>query len=146
MSKQLLLLNGPNLNLLGERNVEIYGKDTLADIEARLAKKAKELGYELSAQQSNTEGVLIDAIQAVRKTHAGLLINPGAFSHSSIALRDALECFSGPIIEIHISNIYKREAFRRHSYVSEVATAVICGLGPSGYDVALEALVKLLTK
>ncbi len=146
MSKKVLLLNGPNLNLLGERNVEIYGKDTLADVESRLAKTAKVAGYELTAFQSNSEGALIDSIQASRSSHAGLLINPGAFSHTSIAIRDALECFPGPILEVHISNIFRREPFRRHSYVSEVAQGVVCGLGPKGYDAALEALICLLGK
>lgn len=143
-SKQILLLNGPNLNLLGERNVEIYGKDTLADIEKRLAERAKDAGYALRALQSNAEGELIDAVHKGRKDCAGMIINPGAYSHTSIALRDAIECFPGPIIEVHLSNIYKREAFRHHSYISALATGVICGLGPKGYELALEALLARL--
>lgn len=144
MSKQILLLNGPNLNLLGERNVEIYGRDTLPDIEKRLIEKAKNAGQIMLTVQSNSEGEMIDAVHQARKDCAGLIINPGAYSHTSIALRDAIECFTGPVIEVHLSNIYKREAFRHHSYISGVATGVICGLGPKGYDLALDALLKLI--
>lgn len=144
MAKQILLLNGPNLNLLGERNPDIYGKETLADIEKRLAEKAKTCGLTVRAIQSNSEGALIDAVHQARKDCAGMIINPGAYSHTSIALRDAVETFSGPIVEVHLSNIYKREAFRHHSYISPLAAGVICGLGPQGYDLALEALLRLL--
>lgn len=143
-SKQLALLNGPNLNLLGERDKDIYGSDTLSGIEKRLQAKAKELGYELQAMQSNSEAELINQIHSLRQTAAGIIINPAAFSHTSVALRDALDTFKNPIIEVHISNIHKREEFRHHSYVSAVSTGVICGLGTQGYDLALEALVKLL--
>jgi len=145
-NNRLVLLNGPNLNLLGERNREIYGAKTLPEIEKGLVARASKLGYELECFQTNSEGELIDRVQALRTEAAGMLINPGAFSHTSIALRDALECFSGPIIEVHLSNIHRREPFRHHSYVSHVATGVICGLGPQGYDMALDALVTMLGK
>ncbi|MFN8390499.1 MAG: type II 3-dehydroquinate dehydratase [Bdellovibrionota bacterium] len=143
---EILLLNGPNLNLLGERNVEIYGTDTLKIIEQRLTKLAASAGFSLWAVQSNSEGELIDAVHAARKRASALIINPGAYSHTSIAIRDALDCFPGPIVEIHLSNIFKREEFRHHSFVSTVATAVICGLGPSGYDTALQAALELLDR
>ncbi len=141
-SKPLIgLLNGPNLNLLGERNPEIYGTDTLQDIEQRLMKKAEALGYETETFQSNSEGDLIDKIHDLRKRAAGLIINPGGYSHSSVALRDAVETFVGPVIEVHLSNIHAREEYRKLSLISEVASGVICGLGPRGYDFALEAVI-----
>ncbi len=143
-TSRLALLNGPNLNLLGERNKEIYGAKTLPEIEKELVSRAEAQGFELECFQSNSEGELIDRIHALRTEAAGLLINPGAYSHTSIALRDALECFPGPIIEVHLSNIHKREPFRHHSYVSEVASGVICGLGPQGYEFGLSALIKLI--
>jgi len=143
-SKRLALLNGPNLNLLGERDKSVYGSETLADIEKRLRENASARGCELQCFQSNSEGELIDQIQKLRDTVDGLIINPAAFSHTSIALRDALDCFKKPIIEVHISNIHRREEFRHHSYVSAVSTGVICGLGTAGYDYALEALLKLV--
>jgi len=143
-SAPIALVNGPNLNLLGERNPELYGSDTLQSIEARLSKKAESLGHQLVSFQSNSEGELIDKIQELRKTAAGLIINPGGYSHTSVALRDAVECFTGPVIEVHLSNIHAREEYRRHSYISEVATAVVCGFGPKGYEIALEALVERL--
>ena len=145
-SSLIALVNGPNLNLLGERNPELYGSDTLQSIEARLTKKAEALGFQLECFQSNSEGDLIDKIQDFRKRAAGLIINPGGYSHTSVALRDAVECFTGPIMEVHLSNIYGREEYRRHSYISEVATGVICGYGPKGYEVALEALAEKLSK
>ena len=144
--KRICLLNGPNLNLLGERNKELYGSDTLQTIETKLAAQATAAGYELKAFQSNVEGALIDAIHAARNEAAAIIINPGAYSHTSIAIRDALECFAGPIVEVHISNIYKREEFRRHSFVSEVASGVICGLGTAGYEVALRFVIEMLAK
>ena len=143
-SKRLALVNGPNLNLLGERDKDVYGTETLADIEKRLVAKAASLGFELECLQSNSEAELINHVQQLRNNAVGLIINPAAFSHTSVALRDALECFSEPIIEVHISNIYRREEFRQHSYVSAVSTGVICGLGTQGCDLALEALLKLL--
>ena len=145
-NNRIAFFNGPNLNLLGARNVEIYGKETLTAIETRLAAHAVKAGYTLRALQSNSEGGLIDAVHEARQDCVAVIINPGAYSHSSIALRDALECFAGPIIEVHLSNIFQREEFRRHSYISEVASGVICGLGPSGYDLALQAVVQLLSR
>lgn len=142
--KRVLLLNGPNLNLLGEREPEIYGNKTLVKLIEELQGVATKLGLNLECQQSNHEGELIDSVQAARKTAAGLIINPGAYSHTSIALRDALSVLKIPIIEVHLSNIHAREPFRRHSYVSEVATAVICGLKTEGYKVALESIAKLI--
>src|SRR5262245_28687987 len=110
-TRRLALINGPNLNLLGERNKDIYGGKSLEEIEKDLVARAQKLGFELACFQSNSEGALIDRVHALRKDAAGLIINPGAYSHTSIALRDALECFSGPIIEVHLSNIHKREEF-----------------------------------
>ena len=135
MSKTLLihLMNGPNLNLLGEREPEQYGKLTLVELENQLKLKAIEYGLRLECFQSNHEGELIDEIQRIRKDSAGLIINPAAYSHTSIALRDALTVYLAPIYEVHLTNIHKREAYRHHSYVSELATAVICGYGAKGY-------------
>ncbi len=142
--KPILLLNGPTLNLLGEREPEIYGSTTLAQIVASLQKRATELGLTLTHRQSNSEGELIDAIHSARHDAFGLIINPGAYSHTSVAIRDALSVLKIPIIEVHLSNIHAREEFRRHSYVSEAATAVICGLKAEGYQIALESLARLL--
>lgn len=144
MSRRILVLNGPNLNLLGEREPEIYGRETLVYIEARLAEQARGLGMELTCQQSNHEGVLIDAIQQARRTTDGLIFNPAGLGHVSIALRDAVSAYGKPVIEVHLSNIYAREPFRHHSYLSPVVTGVICGLGSRGYDLALEALATRL--
>jgi 3-dehydroquinate dehydratase-2 len=142
---RLLLLNGPNLNLLGSREPEIYGTDTLADIEERLRKTAGESGHELTAMQSNAEHELIERVHAApREGIAFLIINPGAFSHTSIALRDAVLGVRLPFIEVHLSNIYARESFRRHSYFSDIAVGSIVGLGPLGYDLALRAAIRKL--
>jgi 3-dehydroquinate dehydratase-2 len=140
----LLLLNGPNLNLLGQRQPEIYGQDTLADVEARCRDAAAKHGLSLTALQSNHEGALVDAVQAARGAQDGLIINPGAYSHTSIALLDALNAFEGKVIEVHISNIHKREAFRHHSYVSLRADGVIAGCGVQGYELAVLRLAALL--
>ncbi len=141
---RILILNGPNLNLLGQREPEIYGAQTLADINRELASLAEKSGFMLDCQQSNHEGELIDCIQAARIETVGLIINPGGYSHTSVALRDALAAYPHPIIEVHISNIYQRESFRHHSFVSGVATGVVCGLGPAGYRLALSALMERL--
>lgn len=146
MSRQILLLNGPNLNMLGQRDPSLYGATTLDQIVQQCEQAAVAAGYTLRAVQSNHEGALIDEIHAACKTAAGILINPGGYSHTSVALRDALEIFPGTIIEIHLSNIHRRERFRHHSYVSAVATGVICGLGADGYLLALDALVKQLAR
>lgn len=142
--KTVCLLNGPNLNLLGQRQPEIYGRETLADVEADCAKLAADLGLGLRALQSNHEGVLVDAIQAARQDAAGIVINPAAYSHTSVAILDALNAFDGPVIEVHISNIHRRESFRHHSHVSARADAVIAGLGTEGYRAALRRMAQLL--
>ncbi len=140
----VLLLNGPNLNLLGEREPEVYGRETLADVEATAKTLGKSLGLAVTCAQSNHEGALVDAIQAARATSKGIVINPGAYSHTSVAILDALNAFEGPVIEVHISNIHKREPFRHHSHVSVRADGVIAGLGTEGYLAALRRLAQLL--
>lgn len=142
--KKILLLNGPNLNLLGQRQPEIYGRETLADVVDTCTALARGLGLDLMALQSNREYELIDAIHAARGTVAGILVNPGAFTHTSVALLDALNAFEGPVIEVHISNIHKRESFRHHSYVSLRAEGVIAGCGVQGYELAVARLARLL--
>jgi 3-dehydroquinate dehydratase-2 len=144
MSKLVTLLNGPNLNLLGLRQPEIYGRETLDDVSSRVADLAEELGLRVKALQSNHEGQLVDWIHAARGTSAGIIINPGAYSHTSVAILDALNTYEGPVIEVHISNIHKREAFRHHSYVSHRADGVIAGCGTEGYLLALRRLASLL--
>ncbi len=142
---RLLLLNGPNLNLLGTREPAIYGADTLAAIEQRLSDQAKKLGHALSAFQSNAEHELIDRIQRAPADGIDLIIfNPGGFSHTSVALRDALLAVKVPFIEVHLSNVFAREPFRRHSYFSDIALGSIVGLGPQGYELALAAAVRRL--
>jgi len=140
----ITLLNGPNLNLLGLRQPEIYGTDTIVDVAQRLSAQAGAAGHEIRAVQSNHEGALIDAIQAARGTAAGIIINPGSLSHTSIGILDALHTFDGPVIEVHISNIHAREAFRHHSYVSARANGVIVGCGVQGYELALIRLLSLI--
>lgn len=136
----LLLLNGPNLNLLGLREPSIYGAATLADIVARTQALARELGHELTALQSNAEHELVGRVQAARTDGtAFIVLNPGAFTHTSVALRDALLAVSLPFIEVHLSNTYAREAFRHHSYFSDIASGVIVGLGAAGYELAVRA-------
>lgn len=139
---KFIVLHGPNLNLLGEREPHIYGTTTLSELNQQLSTQAKVAGFELECFQSNHEGALIDAIQGARHSTMGLIINPGGFTHTSVALRDALAAYSHPIIEVHLSNIHQREEFRHHSYISAIATGVICGLGIKGYCLALEALMK----
>lgn len=140
VAKPVYVLNGPNLNLLGQREPHIYGSTTLAAIEKQVAAHAKSLGLAVICHQSNHEGELIDWIQEARTMGSGVVINAGAYSHTSIAIHDALATLDIPVIEVHISNVYKREAFRHHSMISPVATGVICGLGTIGYDLALEAI------
>jgi 3-dehydroquinate dehydratase-2 len=140
----ILLLNGPNLTLLGTREPGIYGNTTLADIEARVATRAKALGHQLDTLQSNAEADLVNRVQAAAGQVAFILINPGALTHTSVALRDALLAVGIPFIEIHISNVHAREAFRRESFFSDIAVGTISGLGPQGYELALEAAHELL--
>ncbi len=135
----LLLLNGPNLNLLGTREPQVYGSTTLAEIESDLTQRAAALGHQLSCLQSNHEGVLVDRIQQARGQEQFILFNPGAFTHTSVALRDALLGVAIPFIEIHLSNVYQREAFRKHSYFTDIAVGAVIGLGPQGYGLALHA-------
>ncbi len=135
-----LILNGPNLNLLGTRQPEIYGHATLDAIEGECQEVAAELGLTIDFRQSNHEGELVDWIQQAKGKVAGIIINAGAFSHTSVAVLDALLACGLPVIEVHLSNIYTRESFRQHSYISQAATGVICGFGPVGYTLALEAL------
>ncbi len=145
MAKNILLLNGPNLNLLGTREPEVYGSSTLADIEQAANAQATAAGATLASFQSNHEGALIDRIQAAQMEGIdAIVINPGGFTHTSIALRDALAAVAIPFIEVHISNIYQRETFRHHSYLSGVATGVICGLGIEGYRAAIDFVLKNL--
>ncbi|WP_345470416.1 type II 3-dehydroquinate dehydratase [Glutamicibacter ectropisis] len=145
-SRTILLLNGPNLNLLGTREPQIYGHDTLADVEQLARDTATAHGFELRALQSNHEGVLIDAIHEARTNAVGIVMNPGAFTHTSVALADAASGVQLPLIEVHISNVHQREAFRHHSYISPVASSIIVGAGVNGYKLAVEQLAYLLNK
>lgn len=143
MAQQIYLLNGPNLNLLGKRQPHIYGYETLADVEANCRKVAA-TGFDVQLKQSNHEGQLIDWIHEARESTCGIVINPGAFTHTSIAILDALNTFEGPVIEVHISNVHKRESFRHHSYVSLRADGVIAGLGIEGYEAAVRRICSLV--
>ncbi len=144
MNPIVVVLNGPNLNLLGKREPEIYGSETLAEVEAECDRIGGELGLEIEFHQSNREYEIIDWIHAARQRAAGIVINPAAFTHTSVAILDALNTFAGPIIEVHISNVHKREAFRHYSYVSGVASGVIVGCGTQGYAFALQRIAKLI--
>lgn len=141
MAATVLVLNGPNLNLLGSREPEIYGATTLADIEAMMAEKAQSLGLELKFRQSNHEGELVDWIHDARATAAAIIINAAGYSHTSVAILDALKAVALPIFEVHLSNIYRREDYRHHSYISAIANGVLCGFGAKGYLYALDAAV-----
>ena len=144
--KPIFVLNGPNLNLLGLRQPEIYGQETLADVVAGLSGLAVELGLTVECMQSNHEGQLVDWIQSARGVAAGIIINPGAYSHTSVAILDALNVFEGVVLEVHVSNIHKREAFRHHSFVSGRADGVIAGFGTEGYLLALRRIASLLQR
>jgi 3-dehydroquinate dehydratase II len=143
MPKLVTVLNGPNLNLLGQRQPEIYGKETLDDVAAALSELAEDLGLAIRFLQSNHEGQLVDWIQEARGKSAGIIINAGALTHTSIAILDALHAYDGPVVEVHISNIHKREAFRHHSYISQRADGVIVGCGTEGYSLALRRIASL---
>ncbi len=140
----VLVLNGPNLNMLGVREPKTYGRATLRDLETFCKKTAKEFGLTVDCRQSNVEGELVTWIQQSRKTHGGIVINAGGYSHTSVAILDALLLSELPVIEVHISNIYGREKFRHHSLLSKAAKGVICGLGIDGYGYALQSMAKLL--
>ena len=142
--KPVLVLNGPNLNMLGKRQPKIYGRETLADVEKACRAEAAHLGLTIEFAQSNHEGVLVDLIQAAREKNSAIVINAGAYTHTSVALLDALNAAELPAVEVHISNIYRRETFRHHSYISPAAVGVIAGLGIQGYLLALQALARLL--
>jgi len=140
----VLILNGPNLNMLGVRETDVYGTETLGDIESACLERAADLGLTIEFKQSNIEGELVGWIQAARVEHDGIIINAGAYTHTSIAILDALLLTQLPVIEVHLSNVFRREAFRHHSYVSQAARGVICGLGSHGYLLALDAMARMI--
>lgn len=144
MSKTVFLINGPNLNLLGKREPAIYGADTLDDVTARCAALGETAGFSLKSMQSNHEGQIIDWIHDARDAAEAIIINPGAFTHTSVAIFDALQAYEGLVFEVHISNVHKREAFRHHSFVSARAEGVIAGFGVEGYELALRRVISLL--
>ena len=139
----VFILNGPNLNLLGVREPAVYGHDTLGDIEERCSTRAAALNLQIDFRQTNHEGQLVDWIQEARESADGIVLNAGALTHTSVAVLDALSAADLPVIEVHLSNIFRRESFRHHSYVSLAANGVICGLGPQGYELALEAIAAI---
>lgn len=144
MSAKILVLNGPNLNLLGTREPHIYGSDTLDDVKSLAQARATELGLEIDFRQSNSEGELVDWIQEAKESADGIVINAGAYTHTSVAILDALVATELPVVEVHLSNLFRREAFRHHSYISPVAAGLITGFGPQGYPLALEAISSIL--
>ena len=144
MSNKIIIINGPNLNLLGEREQSQYGSDTFEEIKEKCLKKSKELGLEIKFTQSNLEGEIVNIIQEARKEFKGMIINAAGFTHTSVAIRDALNLFKKPIIELHISNIYKREEFRHKSLISDIATGGIFGLGTEGYILAIISIQKII--
>jgi len=143
-SRLILVLNGPNLNLLGTRETDVYGTHSLAEIEASVRHRAAVAKLEVEFHQSNSESKLVDWVQSARDRAGGLIINAGAYTHTSVALLDALRAIDIPIVEVHLSNIFRREEFRHHSYVSQAATGMITGFGPQGYDMAVDALTSLI--
>lgn len=144
MSKPIFVLNGPNLNMLGVREPAVYGSETLDDVRRRTEKRAKGLDLGIDFRQSNLEGELVTWIQEAREAASGIIINAGAYTHTSIAILDALTAAERPVIELHLSNVFRREGFRHHSYVSAAAQGVICGFGPKGYELAVEAMADML--
>jgi 3-dehydroquinate dehydratase II len=144
--KKILVINGPNLNLVGKREPEIYGKLSLKNIEDKLTKLQNKISYSIDCVQSNYEGKLIEIVQEASEAYSGLIINAGGYSHTSIALMDALKYFNKPIIEVHMSNIYRRENYRHVSYVSQIANGSICGFGNLGYEIAINCIIKILDK
>jgi 3-dehydroquinate dehydratase-2 len=144
MTQTIFILNGPNLNLLGKRQPEIYGADTLDDVAKTCTALGQELGLIVDLMQSNSEGEIIDMIHRAREEAAGIIINPAAYTHTSVAILDALNAYDGPVLEVHISNVHKRENFRHHSYVSLRAEGVIAGFGVQGYELALRRMATLL--
>jgi 3-dehydroquinate dehydratase-2 len=144
MAKPIYVLNGPNLNLLGKREPAIYGHASLNDVRSRAEERAKAVGLAIDFRQSNDEGELVDWVQEAREKASGIIVNAGAYSHTSIALLDALQAAELPVIEVHLSNIFRRETYRQHSYISLAAKGVICGLGAKGYELALEAMAETL--
>ena len=146
MDSIILVLNGPNLNMLGTREPEIYGSQTLADIEAMCVTKAKSLGLAVDFRQSNSEAEMVEWAQQSRGSAAGLIVNAGALTHTSVALLDALLACGLPVVEVHLSNIYRREEFRQQSYVSKAAQGMICGFGAQGYELALDAMARIIEK
>lgn len=146
MTKPVYVLNGPNLNMLGKREPAVYGSDTLDDVRVRTEARAKALGLRIEFRQSNHEGELIGWAQEARDKGAGLIVNAGGLTHTSVALLDALLASELPVVEVHLSNIFRREPYRTHSYVSLAATGVICGLGAKGYELAVEAMADILAK
>ncbi|MBO6520876.1 MAG: type II 3-dehydroquinate dehydratase [Rhodospirillales bacterium] len=146
MPSAILILNGPNLNMLGTREPEIYGSETLADIESRCHARAEALGVSVDFRQSNIEGELVGWIQEARGAASGVIINAAAYTHTSVALLDALNACDMPIVEVHLSNIHQRESFRHKSYIARAADGMICGLGSLGYELALEAVAKRLNE
>ena len=147
MTKELsvLVIHGPNLNMLGTREPEVYGRDTLADIDRMIGSRAEALGLSVETFQSNHEGEIIEKVQSLAGTATALIINPAAYTHTSVAIRDAVLLLEGPVIEVHLSNIYRREPFRHRSMIADVATGQICGLGVKGYLLALDAVADLLS-
>ena len=144
MNNKIMIINGPNLNLLGEREQSQYGSDTFEQLKEKCLKKSKEIGLDVRFTQSNLEGEIVNIIQEARKEYKGMIINAAGFTHTSVAIRDALSLFKKPSIELHISNIYKREEFRHKSMISDVVTGIICGLGDNGYILAIISIEKIL--
>jgi 3-dehydroquinate dehydratase II len=146
MTSLVYVLNGPNLNMLGVREPEIYGTETLADLRVRTEKAATENGLSVDFRQSNIEGEIVNWVQEARGEAKGIIINAGGYTHTSVALLDALQAVALPVVEVHLSNIFRRDEFRQHSYISLAATGVICGLGAKGYELAVEAMANILNK